>query len=170
MHWKQMTNPNYLGAFSLDGICEEITLTIKEVKQETITGTNGMKDVKPVAYFSEKTANGISIKPMILNATNCKAIASAYGTSLVENWAGKQITVYILRGYRPPKDPTPIDVLRVRPAMPVKALPVMSPSHKNWSALAKAIKGGTYSIDKLVSQYTITDLDLVALEKEVANA
>ena len=36
MHWKNMANYDYLGAYSLQGITNEVTLTIKTVKKEKV--------------------------------------------------------------------------------------------------------------------------------------
>ena len=42
-HWKKLTNPDYLGAYSLeDG--KDIVLTIERVQVETVTGPEGKKE------------------------------------------------------------------------------------------------------------------------------
>lgn len=87
-HWKKLTNPNYLGAYSIeDG--KDLILTIDTVREETVIGTDGKKDDCVVAHFQER------VKPMILNATNLKMIAKIYNTPYVENWHGKKIQVGI---------------------------------------------------------------------------
>ena len=72
-HWKRLINPDYLGAYSLEA-GEDMVLTIKEVKRETITGTGGKKEECPICHWQEKQ------KPMILNVTNMKGIAR-YGST-----------------------------------------------------------------------------------------
>ena len=37
MHWKKLSNYDYLGAYSLDGRKEDVILTIKEIKRELVT-------------------------------------------------------------------------------------------------------------------------------------
>ena len=70
-HWKKLTNPNYLGAYSFsEG--EEKILTIKEVKTELVKGEDGKDEQCTIAYFAENE------KPMILNKTNCKIIQKLY--------------------------------------------------------------------------------------------
>lgn len=87
-HWKKLTNPNYLGAYSIeDG--KDLILTIDTVREETVIGTDGKKDDCVVAHFQER------VKPMILNATNLKMIAKIYNTPYVEDWRGKKIQVGI---------------------------------------------------------------------------
>lgn len=85
-HWKKFTNPDYLGAYSLDEN-ETRVLTIKEVKQELIAGINGKKEECILCYWQENE------KPMILNATNCKTIAKLYNTPYIEDWTGRKIAI-----------------------------------------------------------------------------
>lgn len=84
-HWKKLTNPNYLGAYSIeDG--QDLILTIKDVKQEVVTGADGKKEECLVCYFNED-------KPMILNATNAKQITKNFGTPYIEQWRGRKIQI-----------------------------------------------------------------------------
>lgn len=93
-HWKQLANYNYMGTYSFEGKASEIVVTIKSVVQEEVIGPNAKKDICIVAYFEEKEVNGVEIKPMILNKTNCKAIEKALGTGDIEKWIGKQVIVF----------------------------------------------------------------------------
>lgn len=94
MHWKNLTDYKYLGAYSLEGITDEITLTIKSVKVERVTSPGGASDDCIVAHFEETNVKGVTVKPMVLNATNCKTIESVYGTGDVDEWIGKKIIVF----------------------------------------------------------------------------
>lgn len=110
-HWKKLTNPDYLGAYSLageNGYTEKV-VTIESVRQETVTGSDGKKEVCMVAHL-------VGEKPMILNATNCKAIAKVSGSSFVEDWAGVAVTLYVQQGVKAFGDV--VDALRVRPKAP----------------------------------------------------
>lgn len=86
-HWKQLINPDYLGAYSLQP-GEVLTLTISKVAKEAVKGTGGKKQECMVVHFVEKQ------KPMILNRTNAKTISKVYGTPHIEDWAGKKIRIY----------------------------------------------------------------------------
>ena len=86
-HWKKLTNPNYLGSYAFQP-GEEKTVTIKEVKREIVQNQNG-KEECTVAYFVE------DVKPLILNKTNADAIARAWGTPYIEDWAGKKIILKV---------------------------------------------------------------------------
>lgn len=110
-HWKKLTNPDYLGAYSLageNGYTEKVVM-IERVQQDTVIGNDGKKEVCMVAHLAGE-------KPMILNATNCKAIAKVAGSSFVEDWAGTRITLYVQQGVRAFGDV--VDALRVRPKAP----------------------------------------------------
>lgn len=87
-HWKKLTNPNYLGAYSIEN-GRDIVLTIKNVSEETVTGTDGKKENCVVCCFDE------NVKPMILNATNMKTIQKLYKTPYIEDWVGKKIQIGI---------------------------------------------------------------------------
>ena len=85
-HWKKLSNPNYLGAYSIeDG--KDLVLTISNVKQEQVIGTDGKKEDCIVCYFTDAP------KPMILNATNAKQIQKLLGTPYIEQWAGHKIQI-----------------------------------------------------------------------------
>lgn len=86
-HWKKLMNPDYLGSYFLDP-GQTLDLTITKIAKEVVIGPDGKKEECPVAHFKES-----GIKPMVLNATNCKTIAGLYGTHLVEDWVGKRIRV-----------------------------------------------------------------------------
>lgn len=85
-NWKKLTNPNYLGAYSLDD-GKDIVLTIDVVRQETVIGADGKKDDCIVCHWKENQ------KPMILNSTNCKMIQKLLGTPYIEEWNGKKIQI-----------------------------------------------------------------------------
>lgn len=85
-NWKKLTNPNYLGAYSIeDG--KDLVLTIDYVRQESVIGADGKKDDCIVCHWKENQ------KPMILNSTNCKMIAKLVGSPYIEDWSGKKIQI-----------------------------------------------------------------------------
>ena len=86
VHWKKTTNPDYLGAYSLEP-GQDMVLTIGTVKKEMITGAGGKKEECIVCHWQEDQ------KPMILNVTNCKMIAKLLKTPYIERWAGHRIQI-----------------------------------------------------------------------------
>ena len=87
-HWKKLTNPNYMGDYSLPTDGSDLIAVIDYVQREEVTGTGGKKEFETVAHFSDGN------KPMILNKTNMKTIATIYKTPFIEEWKGRAIQIY----------------------------------------------------------------------------
>lgn len=106
-HWKKLINPDYLGAYSLDGL-PELNVTIEKVVREIVTGTGGKKEECTVAYLQNN-------KPFIINRTNGKTITKVLKSPYVEEWVGKSITLYATTTKVAGED---VECLRVRPIAP----------------------------------------------------
>lgn len=83
-HWKKMTNPNYFGAWDLDGDVK--TFTIANVKNKIVKNAQG-KDDCVVVYLD-------GAKPLIANKTNLTTIAKVIGSPYIEDWVGKEISLH----------------------------------------------------------------------------
>lgn len=107
-HWKKLRNPDYLGAYALEP-GQELILTIKDVKEENVAGSDGKKKQCSVLYFIEK------VKPMVLNSENAKTIEKIYKTPYIEDWSGKKIQIFIksIKAFG-----EIVDSLRIRPYIP----------------------------------------------------
>ena len=88
IHWKKLTNPDFLGAYAFDR-GEEKTATIKDVRQDKVTGADGKEEMCTIVYFAE------DLKPLILNRTNAKMITKLYHTGYIDEWVGKRITMCV---------------------------------------------------------------------------
>ena len=107
-HWKKLTNPDYLGAYSIeDG--KDLILTVKKVVQEPVTGPDGKKEDCVVCYWEENQ------KPMILNVTNCKTISKLANSPYIEQWAGQRLQIGV---ERVKAFGDVVDALRVRKTKP----------------------------------------------------
>lgn len=107
-HWKALTNPDYLGAYSLeDG--QDIILTVGTVTTETVTGPEGKQEECSVIHWKEKQ------KPMILNNTNAKMIERLLKTPYIEEWSGHRIQIGVekVKAFG-----EVVDALRVRKFLP----------------------------------------------------
>lgn len=89
VHWKKLTNPDYLGAYAFER-GEEKVGTIRDVRQEMVPGADGKKELCTIVYFGEK-----DLKPLILNRTNAKMITKLYKTGFIDEWIGKQVTMVV---------------------------------------------------------------------------
>jgi len=107
-HWKKLYNPDYLGAYSLEP-GKDIILTIANVKNEIIMGTDGKKEECMVMRFSNNE------KPMIINATNAKTITKLLQTPYIENWSGHRIQIFAdkVKAFG-----DVVEAVRIRPTLP----------------------------------------------------
>lgn len=106
--YRSLYDKDYIGAWDLQD--KDVTVTISKVIGGQLTGQGGRKARKPIIYM-HKTDKGFA-----LNATNGKTIAALYGP-LIENWAGKRITLY-KSVTRNPDGTGDVDCIRVRPRVP----------------------------------------------------
>jgi len=127
-HWKKKFNYDYLGTYSLPN-GEDIVGTIKELKDEEVTGTGGQKETCLVCYFTDLD------KPMILNRTNCGSIAKIYGSPYIEDWVGNRVQIYAKEGVK--AFGTTTDALRIREFIPKQR----SEADRIKADLRKVLKG-----------------------------
>jgi len=141
-HWKKLTNPNYLGAYSLDP-GQELVATIESVTIENVKGADGKEEQCTVAYLKGH-------KPIILNKTNCKAITKAYGTPYIEEWAGAKVVIFAkkVRAFG-----EWVEALRIKPEQPKKE--TLTKDHPKYNSIVEALKGG-YTIDQVKTKYDIS--------------
>lgn len=155
-HWKEETNPDFLGAYSLQP-GEERTLKIINVKSQMVTLQGGSQELKTVATFENS-------KPMILNPTNCKIITSLYKTPYLEDWSGKMITVFATKKEANGKaikfGGEIIEALRIKYKIPVINKPELTPDHKRWNPAKKALAEKTITLEKLQETYFINPKNL----------
>lgn len=85
--WKKLQNKEFLGEYDfLPG--EEKTVTIDIITTAEVTGDGGKKSEKPIMRFRE------NVKPLIVNTTNFKRLQKLFGSKYIEDWVGKQVTLY----------------------------------------------------------------------------
>lgn len=90
-HFKKLRNPNYLGSWDLmdeEGKVQNAILTIADTKKELVFDGNGQKEECVVLYFKEK-------KPMVMNATNLKAVSKVLESPFIEDWVGKSVELMV---------------------------------------------------------------------------
>jgi len=84
-HWKKHFDYRFLSGEELDG--KEIKVKIIKVTTEQAFNGKEKEDV-PVLHFEGKD------KGVVLNRTNAKTISQVLGSPFVEDWIGKEITLY----------------------------------------------------------------------------
>lgn len=145
-HWKQLTNPNYIGAYSLsEG--QDLEVQILKVTKEMVKGEGGKQDECTIATLKDQ-------KPLILNKTNCKTIAKLFETPYIEEWAGKKITLFKSVTKLKGED---VECLRIRDKKPPQSKAILNQSNPNWEKAIKAVKSGSFTIESLKLKYEISD-------------
>lgn len=150
-HWKKLINPLYIGAYSLNK-GEDLTVTIEKVVREIVTGTGGKKEECTVAHLKGQ-------KPFILNRTNSKMITKIHGTPYIEEWKGKQITLYIATTKVAGEEG--VECLRIRPDAPKKPILLVRDT-VNFDKVKQAIENG-YTLDQIKTKWEIPQETQVAL-------
>lgn len=153
-HWKKAFDSPYLGSWDLEDYKDKV-LTIKEVKVEM---TKDLKEnsIMNVVYFKE------GVKPMLLNATNSKAIAKVAQTPYIELWKDVAITVYVQTGVKAFGEIH--DALRVRTTAPIIKKQSLTPDSDKWELAKAKVKEGM-TIVELRKYYDITDVNFNLLKQ-----
>lgn len=84
--YRRFMDKNYLGAWDVpdDG---DLILTIDRAARDDVKNERGTERKLTIHFIED-------YKPMILNATNAKAISEALGSTKVETWQGQRIAIY----------------------------------------------------------------------------
>lgn len=157
-HWKKVFNSDYLGSCDLeDG--RDLKAIIKSVSVQKVKGTDGSEKDCNVAVFTNS-----ELKPMILNATNCKVIKKFTKSPYINDWNNVPIQIYVKDDIKAFGEIT--EGLRLRPTQPAMNKPILKPGIPAW---AKAIeflsKEGT--IEKIREKYDLSETDEETLKAAV---
>lgn len=149
-HWKKLTNPDYIGAYSLEEN-KDLNVTIEKVVRELVTGNGGKKEECTVAYLKGQ-------KPFIINRTNARTITKIANSPYIEDWVNLSITLYVATTKLKGED---VECLRVRESAPKKE--TLTSTHPKYKAVLEALKSGNYTINQVKAKYDISS----EVEKEL---
>src|SRR3972149_2302977 len=96
-HYRKVFKSDHVGVADLEDFIEEkkgLIFTISHVKQEINIAVAGKKGNFNIAYFVEK------IKPLVLNATNSRALRMMTNSVFVEDWKNLKIELFIEKNIR----------------------------------------------------------------------
>lgn len=85
--FRKYMDKSFLGSWDVPDT-GDLVLTVDYVAQDDVQNDRG-KEKKLTIHFKEN-----EYKPMICNTTNAKAISKAYGSTKVEDWVNKKISIY----------------------------------------------------------------------------
>ncbi len=148
-HWRQLVNPDYLGAYSLPN-GKDLTVTIEKVLRQMVTSVGGREEECTVAQIKDN-------KPLILNVTNSRMIQNLYNTPYIEDWTGKEITLYSAITKMKGEE---VECLRIRPKIKVK--PELKKGTDDFKKVVQAVKNG-YTIEQVKQKFTVPQETEIAI-------
>jgi hypothetical protein len=147
-HWRKVFLSDYLGSCDLeDG--KDLKAVIKSVSVKSVKGPDGKEQDRNVAIFTDAT-----LKPMILNATNCKLIKKFASSVFINDWNNIPVQIYVKDDIKAFGEVT--EGLRIRPTQPVLNKPNLTPTSKAWQGAIDYLKRPDGTIDGVKSRYELT--------------
>jgi hypothetical protein len=92
----------------------EIVVQIVAVKKGEVVGDKGRKKSMPFVTMRSAKTGQIIEKPLGLNATNCKTLASVAGSPNTDKWKDLWITLYVTQT---DVGREKVDAIRIRPEL-----------------------------------------------------
>jgi hypothetical protein len=158
-HWKKAFNSDYLGSCDLeDG--KDLKAVIKNVTLRKVKGPDGKEDDRNVATFTDE-----KIKPMILNATNCKLMKKFANSVYINDWNNIPVQIYIKDDIKAFGEIT--EGLRLRPTQPVMNKPVLTPDSKAWPNAIAFLKKDGSTIEQIRAKYDLSAANEELLKQAV---
>ena len=147
-HFKKLRNPSYIGSYELmvGTNSVELNVTIERAVKEMVQ--NGDKKEEAMVIYLK------GHKPMIVNSTNAKNISKALNSPYIEDWVGKDITLYVakIRAFG-----ENVDALRVKTVTSIKQLPALEVNTPNFEAVKIALSSGKFTIEQVKSKYQVSE-------------
>ena len=133
VHWHKVFLSDYLGACDLDE-GKDIKVIIKNVAVKKVKGSDGKEQERNVATFTDP-----KVKPMILNATNCRIVKKSVGSPYINDWVNVPVQIYIKSDIKAFGDVT--EGLRIRETQPKMDKPNLVPNIPQWQKAVEYLKG-----------------------------
>ena len=157
-HWHKVFLSEYLGACDLeDG--KDLKAVIKSVSIRNVKNTDGKEQERNVASFTDA-----KIKPMVLNATNCRIMKKFTGSSYINDWNNVPVQIYVKNDIKAFGELT--EGLRLREIQPKMNKPVLKPGVQAWGKAIEFLKGSG-TIDQIKAKYDLSATDEETLKAAV---
>jgi hypothetical protein len=162
-HYRKAFNSPYLSSADIVG---PTVLTIARVTLE-LDKTKKTKDLFNTAYFVERELRqGEALKPMILNASNSKALKDLAGSHFIEDWQNVKVTIYVDPNVRFGRDT--VEGLRISPQPPAITRAVITKDKTTMWENAKAAYLRDGNFDAVLARADISEEDQKAIINECA--
>jgi hypothetical protein len=147
-HWKKVFNSDYLGSCDLeDGA--DLKAIIKLVSVQPVKNTDGKDQDRNVATFTDP-----KIKPMVLNATNCKVVKKFAKSPYINDWVNIPVQIFVKDDIKAFGDL--IDGLRLREFQPKFEKPNLTPDNTAWAKAVDYLKKGN-KVEKIKETWSLTE-------------
>lgn len=157
-HIRKLQDNNYLGEWDLPTTNEgKKIVTIKKVESAEVIGANKSKSIKPLIYFNEFS------KPLVLNATNRKAITTALQSPYIEDWIGKRIELYRVKSLKAFGEI--LDAIRVKNEVPKVIKETLTEQHPRFKGACESLKNKKTTISEIQKLFDIPENVLTILKK-----
>ncbi len=160
VHWRKVFNSEYLGSCDLE-MNQDLKAVIKSVSVKPVKDPNGKSKDCNVATFTDP-----ALKPMILNATNCKVVKGFARSAYINDWNNIPIQIYIKGDVQAFGDIT--EGLRIRSTQPTVAKPKLIPGTPAWPNAIKALNAGEWTIEKIKTKYELSTEDEELLKSGIS--
>ena len=160
-HYRKAFNSPYLSSAD---IVEPTVLTIKCVR---LVGdeTKKTKDSFNTAYFAEaEIRSGETLKPMILNAVNSRAVKDLAGSHFIDDWNNIPVTIYVDPNVRFGRDT--VEGLRISSIAPITAKPELTPAQPDKWARAVSVYATDGNLIKVLAHVTISDENIELIKEQ----
>ncbi len=163
-HYRKAFNSPYLSSAD---IVAPTNLTISHVTYSK-DETKKTRDKFNTAHFVEKEIRkGEKLKPMILNATNCKTLKALTNTPFLEDWQNVPVTIYVDHNVK--NRGQIVDGLRISPVPPVVAKPVLTKDNVNmWNNAIQSFKA-TGNLNAVLEHVQLSEADANLIMQEAQN-
>jgi hypothetical protein len=157
-HWRKVFLSEYLGSCDLDE-GKDLKAVIKSVAVRNVKGPDGKEQERNVASFTDT-----NLKPMVLNATNCRLIKKFAGSVFINDWNNIAVQIYVKDDIKAFGETT--EGLRIRPSQPTMSKPVLTPKSQAWPKAVEFLQGvGT--MEQIKAKYELTPEYEESLKAEV---
>lgn len=163
-HYRKAFNSPYLSSADIVG---PTNLTIARVVYAK-DATKKTKDQFNTAHFVEKEIRqGEKLKPMILNATNCKTLKALTNTPFLEDWINVPVTVYVDHNVK--NRGQTVDGLRISPVPPVLEKPILTKANVDmWNRAVSSFKANG-NLNAVLAHVQISEENTQLIIQESAN-
>ena len=159
IHWKKVFNSDYLGSCDLENR-NDLKAVIKSVTVRKVKSPEGKEQERNVATFTDA-----SIKPMILNVTNCKVIKKFAKSKFINDWNNIPVQIYVKDDIRAFGDVT--EGLRIREIQPKMDKPRLTQNIPAWDKAIDFLQRPGTTIEQIKSKYELSPEDEEALRQAV---